>query len=159
MQKPDRLQFVVREDIATPAIISAGSFPISVGQLLPSGRRRLSNLLVGNLLPILTGVSVFGAVNTVALPPPPAGWKFGTIDITGKLLGKNDEDDFYLSLYRAGGTFAMLDIQNDTSPASAPQTSRRFAMVQAQAVPPGEYKVIYRVNKQQARQSFSVTLI
>jgi hypothetical protein len=159
MQKPDRLQFVVREDIATPAIISAGSFPVSVGQLLPSGRRRLSNLLVGNLLPALTSVSLFGAVNTVVTAPPPAGWKFATINITGELLGKNDEDDFYLSLYRASSTFAMLDVQNDTSPASAPQTSRRFAMVQRDAVPPGKYQVIYRVNKQQARQSFSVDLI
>lgn len=159
MQRPDRLQFVVREDIATPEIISAGSFPVSVGQLLPSGRRRQSNLLVGNLLPILTGASLFGAVNTVALAPPPVGWKFATIDITGKLLGKDDEDDFYLSLYRAGTTFAMLDVQNDTSPASDPQTTRRFAMIQRDAVPPGKYQVIYRVNKQQARKSFSVELI
>jgi hypothetical protein len=158
MQQPDRLQFVVREDIATPAVISASSHPISVSQLLPTGRRRSSNLLIGNLLPSLSAAVTFGAINTVVMPPPPAGWRFGTIDITGKLLGKDDVDDFYLALYREGATFALLDSQNDTSPAAAPQTKRRFPMNQADAAPPGKYQVIYRVNGQQAPQGFVIDL-
>jgi Pvc16 N-terminal domain len=158
MQQPDQLQFVVRDDIATADVISAGSHAVTVSQLLPTGRRRLSNLLAANLLPSLSTAVTFGVINTVAVPPPPAGWRFGTIDITGELLGKDNVDDFYLSLYRDGKTFAMLDVQNDTSPAGAPQTQRRFVMAQRDAVPPGEYLVIYRVNGQQAPQGFPVDL-
>ena len=158
MQQPDQLRFVVREDIATADVISAGSHAISVSQLLPTGRRRASNVLVGSLLPSLSAAAIFGAINTVAVTPPPVGWRFATIDITGKLLGKDDVDDFYLALYRDGQTFAMLDVQNDTSPPGAPQTERRFAMAQRDAVPPGNYLVIYRVNGQQASQGFFVDL-
>ena len=158
MQKPDRLQFVVRPDLVTPAVISAGSHPIIVTQLLTNGKKRSSNTLIGHLRPTLATAVIFGAINTVAIPPPPLGWRFGTIDITGQLLGKNDVDDFYLALYQSGATFSLLDSQNDTSPVGAPQTQRRFLMNQLDAVPPGKYLVIYRVNGQQAPQSFEVDL-
>jgi len=36
------------------------------------------------------------------------------------------------------------------------QTARKFQMSQADAVPPGEYLAIYRVNGQQAAQGFSI---
>ncbi len=159
MQQPDRLQFVVREDIATADIISAASLPVSVSQLLLTGRRRSSNLLVGNLLPALSGAAILGgSLQHVAMAPPPIGWSFATIDITGKLLGKDDTDDFYLALHKDGTTLTMLDTQNDTSPPNAPQTKRRFVMQKADAVPPGKYLVLYRVNGQQARQSLGLDL-
>ena len=157
MQRPDQLQFVVRSDIATPAIISAGSLPVAVSQLLSTGRRRLSNALIGNLRPSVAG-AVVGPISTVSTAPPLVGWKFATIRITGELLGKNDVDDFYLSLYKDGTTFAMLDAQDDLSPGTAPQTQRRFQMNQADAVPPGRYLAIYRVNGQQALQSDVIDL-
>jgi hypothetical protein len=159
MQQPDQLQFVVRPEIATPAVISAGSYPLSISQLLPTGRRRASNALIGNLRPIISNVALVGAASTVATAPPPVGWKFATIDITGELLGRDDTDDFYLSLYQSGKTFAMLDAQDDRSPAAAPQTQRRFQMNQSEAVPPGRYLAIYRVNGQQAAQGFYVDLV
>jgi hypothetical protein len=155
MQRPDQLQFVVRPDIATPEVISAGSYPVSVVQLLPTGRRRSSNVLIGNLRPIVNSVSV-SSISTVGTPPPPAGWKYGVVDITGELLGRNDVDDFYLALYKEGVTFAMLDAQDDQSAPVGSQTARRFQMGQADAVPPGEYLAIYRVNGQQAAQGFSI---
>ncbi len=158
LQQPDRLQFVVREDIATGAVISAGSLAISVVQILPGGRRRSSNLLIGNLLPAVSSVTVFGAVQHVATAPPPAGWSFATVDITGKLLGKNGNDEVYLALYRDGSIVKLFDASTDTSPAGAPQTQRRFAMQKADAVPPGQYQVLYRVNGQQARQSHVIDL-
>lgn len=153
MQQPDRLQFVVREDIATADVISAGSLSVSVSQLLPTGRRRSSNLLVGNLLPTVSTATIFGAIQHVAAAPPPVGWSFATIDITGKLLGKDNNDDFYLALYKEGATVKLFDALTETSPANAPQTQRRLAMQKADAVPPGKYLVLYRVNGQQARQS------
>jgi hypothetical protein len=155
MQRPDELQFVIRADIATPEVISAGSYPISVVQLLPTGRRRTSNVLIGNLRPILSS-AVVSSISTVATPPPPAEWKFGDIVISGELLGRDDVDDFYLALYKEGVTFAMLDVQDDQSVPVGSQQARRFQMSQADAVPPGKYLAIYRVNGQQAAQGFSI---
>ena len=60
MQQPDRLQFVVREDIANGGTISAGSLPVSVSQFLSTGRRRVSNLLVGNLVPTWSTATILG---------------------------------------------------------------------------------------------------
>jgi Pvc16 N-terminal domain/IPT/TIG domain len=158
MQQPDRLQFVVREDLANGSTISAGSLPVSVSQLLSTGRKRQSNLLVGNLVPVLTTATVFGAVQHVAAAPPPVGWSFATIDITGKLLGATGNDEFYLALFKDGTTVKLFDDLSDTSPPGAPQTQRRFVMQKADAVPPGQYLVLYRVNGQQARQSAVVDL-
>jgi hypothetical protein len=143
---------VVREDIATPDVISAGSHPITVNQQLPTGRTRSSNLLVGQLVPELATAAIFGAVQHVTTAPPPVGWSFATIDLTGKLLG-NDTDDFYLALFKDGVTVKLFDALTNTSPPGSPQTARRFVMQKPDAVPPGEYLVVYRVNGQQARQS------
>jgi hypothetical protein len=158
MQQPDRLQFVVRDDIANGATISAGSFPISVSQLLATGRRRSSNLLVGSLLPTLSATAIEGLVQTVTAVPPPIGWKFATINLSGTLLGKTTDDDFYLALFKDGATVKLFDALTDTSPAAQPQTKRQLQMTQPDAVPPGEYKVLYRVNGQQARRSFAIDL-
>ena len=158
-QRPDQLRFVVREDIANGATISAGSHPLSVVQQLSTGRRRSSNLVVGNLLPtLITGVIAGGSLQTIANAPPPVGWKFATIDITGKLLGSINDDDSYLALFKDGATVKLFDVLADTSPAAAPQTERRLAMAARDAVAPGRYQLLYRVNGQQARQSAGVDL-
>lgn len=160
MQQPDRLQFVVREDIANGGTMSAGSLPVSVGQLLSTGRRRSSNVLVGNLLPTLSGAAILGgSLQTVAVAPPPIGWKFATLDVTGKLLGRTDDDELYLALFKEGTTVKLFDASTDISPAAAPQTQRRFVMQKADAVPPGQYLVLYRVNSQQAQQSVVIELV
>lgn len=159
MQQPDQLQFVVREDLANGSTISAGSLPVSVAQLLSTGRRRSSNLLVGNLAPNLSAVAISGPIQHPAAAPPPTTWNFATIAVSGKLLGNTDNDDFYLALFKDGTTFAMLDDhKHDISPPGAPQTQRQFQMEKENAVPPGEYLVLYRVNGQQARQSLVIDL-
>ena len=157
MQQPDRLEFVVREDLANGSTISAGSLPVSVSQLLPTGRKRQSNLLVGNLVPTVTAATIFGVVDHVNAAPPPLGWSFATIDIEGKLLGTTD-DESYLALFKDGATVKLFDELTDSSPPGAPQTQKRFVMQKRDAVPPGEYLVLYRVNGQQARQSAVVDL-
>jgi hypothetical protein len=160
MQQTDQLQFVVREDIAHGGTISAGSLPVSVGQLLSTGRRRASNPLVGNLVPTLNAAAILaGSFQTVAAAPPPVGWKFATLDITGKLLGRADVDDSYLALFKDGTTVKLFDASTDTSPPAAPQTQRRFVMQKPDAVPPGQFLVLYRVNGQQARQGLVVNLV
>ena len=160
MQQPDRLQFVVREDIANGGTISAGSLPVSVDQLLPTGRRRSSNLVIGNLVPILSDAKILaGSLQTVAVTPPRVGPMFATLVITGKLLGKAGDDDSYLALFKDGATVKLFDALIDTPPTAAPQTQRQFDMQKADAVPPGQYLALYRVNGQQAQQSFVVNLV
>lgn len=166
LQRPDRLQFVIREDVAKATLISAGGHPVSVSQLLPSGRRRASNLLVGNLRPTLTSMtSTVSAITAMDMHPPPEGWKFATVDLTGKLLGKDDADDFYVALYKDGVTVkifehedSLTDHLKDTSAAGAPQTARRLTMLKADAVPPGKYLLLYRVNGQQALKSLTLDM-
>ncbi len=149
MQQPEQLQFVVRENIANGGTISAGSLPLSVGQLLSTGRRRASNLLVAHLLPTL---------NAAVVGPPPDVASVATIDVSGKLLGAQDMDDFYLALFKDGATVRLLDDATDTSLANAPQTQKRFVLKKTDAVLPGPYLVLYRVNGQQAQQGIGITL-
>lgn len=169
MQQPDKLQFVVRDDIANGSTISAGSLPVSVSQLLPSGRRRSSNLLVASLRPTFSASLV--AVTTITLietHPPPADWKFATVNLSGELLGKDDDDDFYLALYKDGVTVKVFEHDpsvadplghlRDTSPAGTPQTAKQLVMAKPDSVPPGKYLVLYRVNGQQALQSPEIDL-
>ena len=170
MQRPDEAKFIVRDDVANGATISAGSLPLSVSQVLPSGRQRSSNLVVANLRPTLDSATISSLVTTI-LPgqaPPPVGWKFAAaIDLSGELLGKNDVDDFHVALYKDGATVKIFEHDPttadpghlaDTSPASAPQTTRQLKMVKADAVPPGKYRLLYRVNRQQALLSPEINL-
>ncbi len=78
--------------------------------------------------------------------------------MTGKLLGQDGNDEFYLALFKDGATVKLFDALTDTSPAGAPQTQRQFVMQKADAVPPAQYLALYRVNGQQARQSVVVDL-
>jgi len=142
-QRPDELKFKVDGTIVTGAVISAASHPVAVVQTLPTGRRRSSNLLIGNLLPTLST-----ATTVPAAPPVTAN-----IDLTGLLLGTND-DDVFLALYKDGETIKVFDVFTDIPPPPLvpPQTRKRLALPTG-AVPAGNYLVILRVNGQQARQS------
>jgi hypothetical protein len=161
MQQPDQLKFKVDSAIVNGSNISAGSLPVSLIQTLPSGRRKSSNMLIGNLVPTLASATV---VTTTVVPPPPGPpppippptMIFATIDLTGLLLGL-PEDDVYLALYRDGSVFRMFDVF--TIPASPPQTQKRLVMVTDEAVPEGRYLTILKVNGQQAVQSFPVDLV
>lgn len=161
MQQPDQLKFKVDSAIVNGSNISAGSLPVSLIQTLPSGRRKSSNMLIGNLVPTLASATV---VTTTVVPPPPGPpppippptMIFATIDLTGLLLGV-PEDDVYLALYRDGSVFRMFDVF--TIPASPPQTQKRLVMVTDEAVPEGRYLTILKVNGQQAVQSFPVDLV
>lgn len=163
-QTPDKLTFKVDGAIATGDAISAGSHAIAVVQTLPTGRRRLSNVLVAGLLPTITTAAIAGG--TLTINPPPAPPKpqtaFATIDLTGVLLGRKD-DDCFLALYRDGATVRLFDTFTDEATVPPPppvpaQSAKSLKMVTDDAVPVGDYLVIYRVNGQQAKQSPVVSL-
>lgn len=138
-QKPNELQCVVNGTISGGGSISAGSHPIRVVQTLPTGRKRTSNLLVANLLPRLDSA-------TFTLDPAPD--VFGSVQLTGSLLGRAS-DDIFIALYRDGKVVKMYD-QVTTTPT---QQLLTLTINESDAVPNGEYRIIMRVNGQQAKNS------
>ncbi len=169
-QQPDRLQCLVNGSIPNGSVISAGSHPVCVALTLPGGRRRSSNLLVGALLPTLTG-AVPNSLTRVN-PAIPASNVFGNIVMNGVLLGAQN-DDIFVALYQEGRIVRVFDrIHNPAAPSTqsriivnATQTSLTLIIVADEpgdtndGVPPGAYRVILRVNGQQAKNSPAVNLV
>jgi len=120
--------------------ISASSHPLTVVRALATGRRRSSNIAVVNLLPELSA----------------AAFDHGEIDLQGFHLGTSD-DDVVVGLYRNGATVRSYDDVADAAGAPPAQTHRRVRLAPP-APPGGAYRVVLRVNGQQARQSPEVTL-
>lgn len=147
-QQPNRLQCVVNGAVSSGNIISAGSHIVSVVQILPTGRQRSSNILVGNLMPVLTAATP----NNVA-PGHTAPNVFGNIVMTGTLLG-GEKDDIFVAFYRDGNIVRVFDEFTTTSD----QSTLTLAMQKSQAVPPGKYRIILRVNGQQGKNSPEVDL-
>jgi hypothetical protein len=152
-QRPDELRFKVDSALVNGATISAGSHPISVIQTLSPEKKRGSNMLIGNLVPTLTTVTVVSKTLATS-PPPPPNSVFATIKFTGVLLG-NVTDDTVVALYQNGKVVKMLDVLTS----SASQTARRLEMVNDDAVPQAEYMVILRVNGQQALLSPKINFV
>jgi hypothetical protein len=134
-QAPDRLDVEVESSqpstIAGGGLVSAGEHPLFVRRLLPGGRTRSSNLLIGALRPVVQ-TAAFGG---------------GALQITGQLLGRED-DDILVVLQGEHGLMRLFE-----GPALAgDQTTLNLAGVAA-ALTPGRYRVILQVNGQQARIS------
>lgn len=162
-QSPDKLECLVDGSISGGSVVSAGSQPLSVFQILPNGRHRTSNLVVMNLLPTLgNGAPAPGSLTRVN-PADLASNVFGVIDMTGVLLG-TERDDIFVALFKGEKVVKVFDefmpVPSPPAPSpSVPQTQMRLQMKQEDAVPPGEYRIILRVNGQQAKNSPIVRLI
>jgi hypothetical protein len=132
-----RATFDPARSVLTGTAISAGSHALTVVRTLSTGRLRASNIAVVNLLPELSAASVTA----------------GKLDLQGFHLG-TVKDDAIVALYRDGATVRSYDdIKDAAGPA---QTHRTVALNPAPAA--GTYRVLLRVNGQQARQSPEVTL-
>jgi len=100
---------------------------------------------------------------SLASPPPSTTRVFGNIDLTGRLLA-GTEDDILVALYRDGVIVKMLDeefnftVPQPPPPPDPPWTRIRLEMKEPDAVPPGRYRIILRVNGQQAKNSPEVEL-
>ena len=139
-RRPDRLLVIAEGSPGTPiadgGVLSAGEMPLVVRRRLSPTRTRTSNMLAVRLLPQVDSASLLA----------------GTLTITGRLLG-NDTDDVTVLLYRAddGVTVRLFDIVGTV----ADQQTLTVADA-ATGTPGGTYRVILRVNGQQARSSPSV---
>jgi hypothetical protein len=143
-----QLNCLVDGPIAAGALMSAGSHPLYVRQTLPSGRFRSSNLLIGNLLPTLTSTTPSALVNVGG------GRVRGHLQINGQLLG-TASDDVLVAFYRNGAVERMFDAVTT----NAGQTQLNLTVAAAQALPSSNYRIILRVNGQQARNSPEIAWI
>lgn len=143
MQRPDLLQARVDAALLPPGPLRAGSLPLAVVQALPGGRLRSSNVLGAGVRPVVTGAAVVG-LHAVA-----GGRAAAEIRLAGTLLG-SEEDDVFVAFYRDGAVRASFDAPLEHDPA---QTELRLQIPDARALQAGDYRVILRVNGEQARTS------
>jgi hypothetical protein len=118
--------------------ISAGFQPACVARRLPSGRQQTSNPLFVSLLPTLT-TAVPGVLTL-----NPDNLLFGSITITGERLGGVD-DSIFVAFYRDGIVALNLEVTG-----TALQNSLVVNVVTGDALSPGTYYLILRVNGAQA---------
>ena len=149
-QSPGELEFRPVRSLLDGSAISAGTHPLSVLRLLPSGRRRRSNFIGAGLLPTLGTVGHNNKVVVDPLPVPPL--ITADIEFEGFLLG-NDDDDVFVALYKDGVTVAAFDAVSDPPGPPPPAQTRKVVAIPGPGVPEDVYQVILRVNGQQARQS------
>ncbi|MGL5058417.1 MAG: DUF4255 domain-containing protein [Microcoleus sp.] len=137
-QSPDILKCELNGNIRNGSAISAGSHPVRVEERLTNGKVRSSNLLVASLLPVVTN----------------ATFSLGNLNLEGFLLG-TASDDVFVALYKNGKTVKIFDEFVEIAPPPPAQTQLR---VQVTDTLPGIYRVILRVNGQQAQNSPEVTV-
>lgn len=125
--------------IASGTTLSAGELPLVARRRLSPTRVRSSNLLAARLLPTLSSAAVVG----------------GDLVLGGVLLGSDTDDVIVVLVGDADGRSVRMF---DTFTGSADQTALTVAGADA-AVPAGAYRVILRVNNQQAKASPRVNFV
>lgn len=122
------------------ADLLAGSHALTVVKILPSGRRFASNAVLGRLRPTLSEVG-HGALTASGAN------LFGDLTLSGARLGGPD-DSIFVGLLSAGRLVRLYEAAG--TPA---QTGLTVAVPEADALPPGPYRVILRVNGEQAAEA------
>jgi hypothetical protein len=151
---PDRIVARIPLSIGGGTLLSPGSQPVTLIETLPS-RTRTHGMIAGGLRP-----RVNSATRTSAPVDPldPAEGTRHTIQLQGVLLG-TPGDAAVAGLYRDGAVVRAYDVLTPAaSPPATPQSDVSFAVMPDDGVPAGTYRVILRVNGQQARQSPVVTI-
>ncbi|MBA4719433.1 MAG: DUF4255 domain-containing protein [Nitrosopumilus sp.] len=154
-KRADQLECVLSSEIQYGNIISAGTHKIEIVQSLNNGRLRKSNPLFVHPLPTLESISI--DTITKVDPAEPNSDVFGDITITGKLLG-NAEDDVFVTLYPGDRSVKNFDDFTLISTPVISQQEMTLKISQEDAVSPGQYLIILRVNGEQARNSLPVNI-
>ncbi|MGH8265243.1 MAG: Pvc16 family protein, partial [Steroidobacteraceae bacterium] len=128
-------------DLPAATVLSPGSYGVTAVRILPSGRRFSSNALLGHLLPTLTGATVG------PLTAAPGGKLHGDVTLAGARLGGVD-DNIFVALYRNGVCAVLLEGKGAVA-----QNTLTVTVTPEQALAPGSYLVILRVNGEQALKS------
>lgn len=152
-RRPDGVDAIASAQLNNGQLTSAGWWPLVAVRVLPGGKRRSSNPLVAGLRPILST-----AVPGADFLDPATNVLYRTIDLTGRLLGA-DGDDTLVAFLRNGVTYGPFD--RFVAPAVPPpidQSQRELQFPATPALPAGAYRLILRVNGEQARSSPLVNL-
>jgi hypothetical protein len=150
-KSPSLVQCVVPLALKAGNLLPAGSQAITAVQTLPTGRKYSSNAITGGLLPHVDTATPSGVT---PIDPSPGAPVTAVIDLTGFLLSTSS-DAVFLGLSRDGTVVRLFD--QFTRP-TADQKTLRLTIATEAAVPPGTYRIILRVNGQQALNSPAVTL-
>ncbi|MEL6475707.1 MAG: Pvc16 family protein [Pseudomonadota bacterium] len=124
--------------------IPAGAQAMTVVRVLPSGRRSSSNAALGRLRPV-----VATATPGALLPDGPN--LHGPVTLTGNRLGGVD-DSVFVGFYGSGQVQRLLEATG-----TAAQTSLTVTLPEEQALPPGPYRILLRVNGEQAEDAPEVS--
>jgi hypothetical protein len=132
--------------VTVPAatVLSAGNYGLTAVRILPSGRRFSSNAIPARLLPTLTTAS-HGPLTAIG-----SGALHGSLTLNGARLGGPD-DSIFIALYRDGVSAVLLEATG-----IAAQNTLSVTVTPEQALDPGTYYVILRVNGEQAINSPAV---
>ena len=134
----------IRQDrilVTVPGTLPAGSFLIRVARVLPSARRFSSNPCLGHLLPTLTSAAIPNPLDASGID------RSGLLRLAGARLGSPD-DMIFVSFYRGGSVALTLEATG-----TATQTSLDVTVPPEQAIHAGLYRIILRVNGEQAINS------
>lgn len=146
-RRPDRLSVLAEGSamltpVAGGTVISPGEHPLVVRRRLSATRSRSSNLVAARLLPTLSTAAMAG----------------DDLVLTGRLLG-TDSDDVVVALMQAGHAVRQFDtIVAAGAPAVPPWQQTLTVPGVAALMAPGLYRVVLRVNNQQARFSPGVVV-
>ncbi len=129
----------LRAVIPANTTLAPGSYPVTVARELPNGRRLASNPLLADLQP-----SLATATPTLPLTDDGHGNLFGTLTLAGTHLG-GPQDDIFVAFWRNGAVALMVE-----GTGVAAQTSVAVDVTIDDALAPGTYRIILRVNGVQA---------
>jgi hypothetical protein len=154
MQQPGELQCVIGGPGLDPSRISAGSQPVVVSQSIANGKVLSSNALSASLIPIVTAVAGVG-LGPVSVTNPNI---FGAINLTGQFLGRAG-DYIEVGLLNNSGVALLIDRVDPEFVVPADQTKQQVVIQKTEAVPPGTYTVVFRVNGAQSKQGFLLNMV
>ncbi len=132
--------------VPSAAAIAADGYGLCIARTLPSGRKITSNAVLAELMPVVTGAAVDGAL-TVLPPPGPAALRHGRFGVSGAQLG-GTTGSVFATLFGGGQGHGLFE----PDPTST-MTQLDFTVSPEAALPPGDYAVVVRVNGQQAADS------
>jgi hypothetical protein len=136
---------VMRFQLPANTPIAAAGYAVAVSRTLPSGHLMSSSPVLGELMPVVTAAALDGPLTPVnANPGAPL---FGSFTVSGAQFG-GPAESIFAALFRDGAAQIQLE---PSAPATA--TSVAFSVPAALALPPGSYRVLLRVNGQQAATS------
>jgi hypothetical protein len=153
-QKSGLLTCTVGGAALDPTRLSAGGQSVVVVQTIAPGKTLSSNALSTSLLPLVTGVAAVGLQPVSGTNPK----VYGSLKLQGQFLGRS-MDYVEVGLLDSSGVVVMIDRRDPGFAPPADQTAQQLLMQPSEAVPPGNYTVVIRVNGAQARQAFQLNMV